>query len=284
MRSKMDYRLGSFVPPAAAEAIKKQMADTLTNGVVLRVKGTRSITSSGQFLLIVDQEKDTVTMLDPKGKRYATVSMADYGDKLKAAMPMLPPEARQMLENVKIDVKTDKTGKTQMIKNIQAEEQLVTVMIEMPGPMAAMGGMKMEMHMWTAAKPELERVPALKELANYASSKAAGTNAAAMMSRMFSQIPGFGDKLKGPMEEMLKATSQAVLRTEMKMMMPGSAKMMGAANPDEPFTEFTTDLLELTTDAIPDAVFQVPADYQKASMEDLVRAMNPMVQAGQPQQ
>src|SRR6516225_503782 len=80
MRSKMDYRLGSFVPPAAAEAMKKQMADAINSGIVLRVKGMRSMTSSGPFLLIVDQEKDTVTMLDPKGKRFATVTTADYAE------------------------------------------------------------------------------------------------------------------------------------------------------------------------------------------------------------
>jgi hypothetical protein len=71
---------------------------------------------------------------------------------------------------------------------------------------------------------------------------------------------------------------------EAKMIMPGSAKMMGALNPDEPLTEITTDVVELSSDAIPDSAFQVPADYQSAAMEDLVRLMNPMRQQGQPQQ
>lgn len=284
MRSKMDYRLGSFVPPAAAEGLKKQMADAVDNGIVVRIKGTRSLTSSGQFLLIMDQDKGTVTMLDPKGKRFATGTLSDYGEMLKAAMPVLPPEAKQMLDNLKVDVKTDKTGKTEIIKDIKAEETLVTVNIEMAGPMAAMGAMRMEMHLWVAAKEEMDRVPALKEISAYMSSKAAGMNAASAMTKMFGAMPGFGDKIKGAVEEMMKTTSQAVLRNEVKMIMPGSAKMMGALNPEEPMTEITTDLVEVSSETIPESLFQVPAGYQSAPMADLVRMMNPMRQMGQPQQ
>jgi hypothetical protein len=284
MRSKMDYRLGSFVPPAAAEMMKKQMEDTAASGVTTQVKGTHSLTSSGQFLILMDQDKGTVTMVDPKGKRYATVPLDGYAESLKGAMPTLPPEARQMLDNMKIDVKTDKTGQTATIKGIKAEEMLITITMDMPGPMAAMGSMKMEMHLWPAVKEELGRVPALKEIADYMSSKAAGVNMASTFSKMFSALPGLGEKLKGPIEEMMKASSQAVLRTEIKMIMPGSSKMMGATNPDEPLTVITTEVAELTSDPIPDSVFQVPADYQSAPVEDLVRSMNPMRQMGQPQQ
>jgi hypothetical protein len=282
MHSKMDYRLGSFVPPAAADAMNKQMAEMLANGVTLRIKGKRSLMSSGPLVTIVDNEKGTITLLDPKGKRYATANLADYGDKLKAAMPQIPEAARQMLENVKFDVKSEKTGKTDVIKGIKTEELLVTMSIEMPGPMGAAGAMKMEMHMWAATPEELTRVPALKEIAAFMSNKSTGGDTASTMSKMFAQMPGFADKLKGPMEDMFKASSQAVLRSQMKMMMPGTAKMMGASNPDEPFTEISTDMTGLSTDAIPDSVFQVPEGYQEAKIEELVQMMNP-ARSGQPQ-
>jgi hypothetical protein len=282
MHSKMDYRLGSYVPAAAAEAMNKQMAEMLANGVTLRIKGKRSLSSTGPLVTIADNEKGTITLIDPKGKRYATATLADYGDTLKAAMPQIPEEAKQMLENIKLDVKTEKTGKTDVIKGIKTEELLITLSVEMPGPMAAAGAMKMEMHMWAATPEELQRVPALQEIAAYMSNQTAGTDTASAMSKMFGQIPGFADKLKGSVEQIVKSSSHAVLRSQMKMMMPGSAKMMGAANPDEPFTEMTTDLTELSTDAIPDSVFQVPAGFQAAKIEDLIRLMNP-VRQGQPQ-
>ena len=275
MRSKIDYKLGSYLPPAAAEGMNKAMGDSVANGVVLRIKGKRSVSSSGALLVLTDQEKGTITLLDPKGKRYATCPIAEYGDKLKAAMPEMPPQAKQMLESLKIDIKTDKTGKTDTIKGIQAEEMLVTVNIGMDGPMAAAMAMKMEMHLWAATKDELERVPALKEVASYMKAQAAGTDAASMASKMFGQLPGFGDKLKQPMADIMKASSNAVLRMQMKMMMPGSAKMMGAKDPDEPFTDLTTDMVELSTDAIADSVFQVPEGYQSAPLEELVKMMNP---------
>jgi hypothetical protein len=275
MRSKVDYKLGSFLPPAAADMMKKQMSDQLEAGVLVRIKGGRSVTSSGPLTLISDQQKGTITLVDPKGKRYATSALADYADQLKAAMPAMPPEAKQMIEGMKIDVKTDKTGNTDVIKGVKAEELLVTMTIELPGPMAAMGSMKMDMRMWSAIASELDRMPALKEVAAYMKAQAAGTDAASAAAKMMAQFPGVGEKLKAPMEQMMKASSQAILRTQMKMIMPGSAKMMGAANPDEPLMDMTTDLIELSSDAIPDSVFEVPEGYQKTELAELVRLMVP---------
>jgi hypothetical protein len=284
IRSKMDYKLGSFVPPVAADAMNKQMADMLSNGVTLRIKGKRSLTNSGGVLLITDQEKGTITVLDPKGKRYATAKLEEYADKMKGAIPAIPPEAQKMLENIKIDVKTDKTGKTGVIKDIKAEELLVMVNMEMPGPVPGMG-VNMEMHMWAATPEELERQPALKELASYMKAQAAGgADPSAMTAKMFSQLPGLGDKMKAPMEQMMKASSQAVLRTQMIMRMPASATMMGAKDPNEPMTELTTDVTEISTDPIPDSVFQVPAGYQAAPLEDLVKMVLPVRPGGGPQQ
>ena len=37
----------------------------------------------------------------------------------------------------------------------------------------------------------------------------------------------------------------------------------------------TTDLVELSTNAIADSVFQVPEGYQSAPLEELVKMMNP---------
>src|SRR5262249_32710687 len=150
----------------------------------------RSSSTQGQLVVISDQEKGTVTLLDPKGKRFATASLSDYAEKLKASLPEMPPAAKQMLENMKIDVKTDKTGKTETIKGIKTEEMLVTMSIEMPGPMAAMGGMNMEVHLWAATKDELERMPALKEFVAYMTAQVAGTDLSSTMSKMFGQIPG----------------------------------------------------------------------------------------------
>jgi hypothetical protein len=283
MRSKMDYRLGSFIPPAAAEGMKTQMAGLVENGTIVRIKGARSFTSTGSLQIIMDQDKGTITILDPKGKRYATTTLADYPEAAKKAMPVLPPDSQRLLENIKIDVKTDKTGQTSIIKGIKAEEILVTVTMEMPGPMAAMGSTKMEMHLWTAAKEELDRVPALKELAAYSGSKGAGMTGATV-TKMFSAMPGFGEKLKAPVEELLKASSQVVLGMNMKMIVPGSAKMMGAQNPEEPLAEITSDVAELSSDAIPDSAFQVPAGYEKAELDDLIQLMNPMRQMAQPKQ
>src|SRR5205807_206148 len=125
----------------------------------------------------------------------ATSALAEYADKMKAAMPAMPPEAQNMFQNLKVDVKTDKTGKTEVIKGIKTEEMIVTMAMEMPGPMPAMG-ITIEMHLW-------------------------------------------------------------------------------ATTPDEPMTDMTTDLVELSTEPIPDSVFQVPAGYQAAKIEELIQLTSP---------
>lgn len=274
VRSKIDYKLGSYVPAAAAQAMRKQTAETVANGLVYRIKGKRSLASWGAMLLITDQEKGVITLLDPKEKRYASCALADYGDKLKAAMPALPAEAQQMLENFKIDANSAKTGNTEMIRGIKAEEMLINVAVDPAGAMAGMMSMKVEMHIWTATSEEMERIPAVKELAAYMAGQSDGAAPASTTARMFSQMPEFAGRLKLPIEEMMKVSSKAVLRTSVKMMMPASARMMGAANPDEPFNEMTTDLIELSADPIPDSVFDVPADYKIAPLEDLIQLLN----------
>jgi TonB family protein len=274
LNSKMDFKLASFLPPQAAQGMSKQLGETMGNTMVLRVKGQRSTTNMGPLTVITDRGKGTITLVDNKGKRFATSTIAEYGDRMKAAMPQLPPEAQKMFEGITIDAKTDKTGNTAVIKGIKTEETVLLVTVTMPGPMAAMGGINMEMHVWGATKEELDRVPALKEAAEYMS-KGGQQDMDAMMSKLVSALPGMGEKLKGPMEEMRKASSPAVLRREVKVLMPASAKMMGAKDPNEPMTQFTIDLVDFSSDPIPDSVFETPPDYQSATLEELISMITP---------
>src|SRR5437588_373824 len=114
VRSKMDYKLASYLPAPVADGMNKAMAETVASGTV--------------------------------------------------------------------------------IKGVKTEETLVTVTVTLPGPMAAMGAVTLELHMWAATNEELDRLPALKELATYHSTQGMEANSA--MSRMFAGIPGVGEKLR----------------------------------------------------------------------------------------
>jgi TonB family protein len=282
MRSKMDYRLASYLPATMADTTKKQMEDLMSNGTLLRIKGKRSYMSAGPLVTITDGEKGTITLIDPKGKRYAITTLSEYADKIKGAMPQLPEAARQMLANLQIDVKTDKTGKTETIKGFKTEENVITMSVDMPGPGGPGMSIKMEMHMWMATQEELARVPALNEISAYMKNQAAGNDPMGALSKMFGQMPGLADKMKGPMEQLTK--SGAVLRSEIRMLMPAMAKMMGASNADEPFMQMTTDLTELSTEPVPDSAFQVPEGYQEAKIEEVVSGLNPMKPAAPKQE
>lgn len=55
-----------------------------------------------------------------------------------------------------------------------------------------------------------------------------------------------------------------------------------AADPNAPLMELRTDLAQISTDAIDDAVFAVPEDYRQASSEELNKVLTPVLPALRP--
>jgi hypothetical protein len=46
-----------------------------------------------------------------------------------------------------------------------------------------------------------------------------------------------------------------------------------ASDPNAPLMQMNQELIELSSDPIDDTVFQVPADYQQTSVEQILKAM-----------
>jgi TonB family protein len=170
-------------------------------------------------------------------------------------------------------VKTSKTGQTETIQGIRTEENLLAILMELTAGLQ----MRTEIHLWAVSADELQRTPAMRELAAWMARSKRGFDPVEMMTKSLAAMPGMGEKLRGPVQEMLKTGSGAVMRMRTSTYMPAMTAAMGGA--DQPVVEVAMDLAELSEAAIPDSRFGVPAGYETAAMEDLLSTLFPSVQA-----
>lgn len=282
MRHTITYTFGSYLPPTVLSAIQTQLDGQVAKETIVQVKGRKIYTSFGRLGMIADYDKGVITMIDPKSQQFAVTAMATYSDKLAAAQKQMMPvmtaamqqQVQQMLDNVRVNVKSDRTGRTATIQGIATGEHVTTIAIEMPVPAGPGLQMRLEMHQWTAEAAEMERVPQLKELALLASLPKTGMDPMEMMTKMMGSMPGMADKLRQAAAEMMKTAGQTSLRTEGAAYMPAMAMLAGSAG-DQAFMTFHIELAELSSAPVPDSRFEVPADYQSATMEDLIALMLP---------
>jgi hypothetical protein len=278
MRHTFTFKFGSFLQPQATEAIRQQLGNRLADGTTTQIKGDRVYTSMGKMFSVTDYAKGEITLVDPNTKRIATVPLAEYPAKILAAqkLPPMPPDAQRIFDNMKLDVKASKTGRTATIHEIRTEEHLLVITMEITAGMQ----MRSEIHTWAVPPDELQRTPELRELAACAGRPKGGLDPVEMMTKSLAGLPGMGEKLRGPMQEMMKAAGSAVIRMRATTYMPAMAQAAGGGG--EPVTEVNMELVELSTAPIPDSRFEVPADYQTVPMEDLLGAMFGSLQTAPP--
>jgi TonB family protein len=275
LRYTYTYKLGSFLPPQALDAMKQQLGNRMGDGTTLQLKGDRVYTSMARMFAVTDYAKGEITVMDPATKRFATVPLDAYMSKMLAAqkLPVMPPDAQRIFDNMKLDVKTSKTGQTETIHGVRTEENLLAILMEVTAGMQ----MRTEIHLWAATADELQRTPAMRELAAWMARPKSGFDPVEMMTKALAGMPGMGEKLRGPVQEMVKAGGGAVMRMRTAVYMPAMAAAMGGT--DQPVVEVAMDLAEVSGAAIPDSQFSVPAGYQTAAMEDLLSTLFPAVQA-----
>ena len=293
MRSSLNLKINVSVPGAAPELPFKE--------IVARIKGDRGYAAMGTLVSVTDSARGEVTLIDTKAQRYAIMNLADYlakmqpgnlkppanaSDEEKAQAAKVAEAAKQAMANVKFDVESRETGRTDHMGGIAVFEREVVVNMSIPLPVPGQeNGMQMMMkfQLWKPAPSELDRVPALRELATYTDRNQGFNNPMAMLQQIFSSMPGMSEGAGKMVEEMKKGGS-LTLGMHMGIFMPGLAKMMEQARAqgsnvpdlpaaDKPLAELSMDLKELSTDTVPNDVFAVPAGYTEAPAEELVRGM-----------
>ena len=298
LRQQMTMKFSSLVPQEVQDGARKQSAAAMPGEILLRIKGDKSYGTFGTLAAITDYKREEVTLLDAKTKRYATVPLSEYADRMAAALKLTAPAAQtqQALQGIQMDVQTKKTGQVGLVKGIQAEETLITLTVRVPSAQqAAASTMRMELRYWIAMPSEIRRIGALNELADYVERSRKAFDTAQFLEQATASLPGMaGDQVRAAVREMLAARNGFPLKNHTAVFVPAIAQSLQLApqppagfDPNAPLAESDMDVAELSTDPVPDSVFAVPADYEPAPFEELVKAAmatSPLVPwAGNPQ-
>jgi hypothetical protein len=300
--------LGSLAPLMRADATIRYHTDAQATGaigvavpvdqmlggmrdMVIQIKGNKAHSSQGKLTSIMDLKTQDLTLIDASNKRFATVPASQYAEQTKKALPAIPEQARSVFSSMKSNMESRSTGRTDTIQGIQAEEHefVLTMDMALPGgPPTPAPFMKMVMQVWTAKPEEAQRVPALLEFKNYTASASSSINPAETIKQLLGGMPGMGDSLAAMAAEMSK-NGGLMLRTHTELFMPVLAMMsqqiprqpgqapLPVIDPNAPLMQLNQEVVELSTTPLDDGLFQVPADYQAASLEEILKAAVPAI-------
>jgi TonB family protein len=94
----------------------------------------------------------------------------------------------------------------------------------------------------------------------------------AALQKIFAGMPGFGQALSTMVEGSGKGG--LVLKTHVEMYMPVLAALSsGNFDPNAAVMEATSEIVELSTAPVDEAIFQLPADYTSASVGDILKSL-----------
>jgi hypothetical protein len=274
-----DIQTSAIIPRAAIEQALGGLRD-----MDIRIKGNKAYSSQGILTSIVDLTTQEVILVDPAHKRFATVPSAQYGQQLETAVSAMPAQAREMLSSMKTNLESRTTGRTATIQGIQTEEREFVLTLDMPipgGPATPAPFLKMVMQVWIAKPEETQGVPALQELKKYRTSAGSAINLVGTIKQVLAAMPGLGDNISSMIEEMSNESSIS-LRTHSEIVMPVLALLIQQApqagrglpaglDPNAPLLEISQEVVGLSVDAVDDAIFQIPADYQPATLEEVLK-------------
>jgi len=283
-RYKTEITINPAVSALAASA-KKGANWSAPQEMTLRLKGVKGFSSSLGVESIIDFGTKEMTILDPSSMRYAKMTSEQFADELVKALPQMSAATSAALASVTPSVSpASLTGRTAVIQGVEAEEREMVVSMEGPAIPNAPAGLavRMVMQIWAAKAGEATRVPAIRELTAHSLESFANMNPMANFERVMKQLPGFGDSLEPFLKETQNGT--VILRMHIDLFIPAMAAIMkqkaaaddgaGAAlDEGAPFAQVNQELVELSTEPIPDSAFQIPEGYQEVSSSELVQAV-----------
>ncbi len=291
VRYKNDFQFASFLPAATLPANISPMQLS-----VMRLKGSKAYADLGSFASIIDVASGEITLIDRDHKRFAKAPYQDYANQMEAALaevkPALSPDARKALDSMKSSVAMRKTGRTEVIQGVQAEETEMTISIEMALDLPQSGpAMRAVMRIWGARPEEALRVPAVRQLAGYSAYHSAAMNPFELMEKAFANMPGISPDFATKLRE-LATNTPMLLKSNVEMYAPVLVQLMEQMqkqglpvpegfDPKAPLMRMSTEIAELSVDEIDDSVFEVPDGFEPASFDDVLKGITaPATAAG----
>jgi hypothetical protein len=267
--------------------------------MTMHLKGGTMEQDEGAFSGIYDSKTGQITLIDSKRKIFATASLKDLLGQLLASLPAqrpVPPQAQMVLQAITTTFASQKTGRTGMTLGLETEETEMTLSVNItlpPGllppmpntpfqPGAPIALLKIVFDMWNPTAAEMARVPALGEIASYWSDQASMNGdlagVIAEVQKALGKYPGLGAALPAMMAEPFK-NKRATLKCDVEVYAPVLAQIApmmeghGVPNfdPNAAVVEFSTEVTEVSSEPIDDAVFKVPGDYHATACSDFLQ-------------
>jgi hypothetical protein len=240
------------------------------------LKGQKMMMDSGNRIVIMDFDQQTITTIQPTQKTYTVKNFADLGQTLQ-----------QTGAEISADVK--ETGEHKTINGFNASEVIMTIQMEMAQAQKAGMKMQMEMDIWVSPdvpgsqemkafyQKNMSRFPwaAMAQGGNPSMQKAmvdlqrkmAGLNGVPVLETVRMKAAGGSDAQAAQAQQGM-AQARAKLEEMQKQGGPQAAyaaqalARMGGGSGGSMF-ETTMESSNFSTTAIPDSVFALPAGFSK---------------------
>jgi len=265
VRYQVDYKLAASLPPAIMGSTLQQMASSIPKEAVIQVKRDKGYSNYGKITYLTDFAKQEITLVDAASRGFATMSMKDFADKLGASIPAMTSQAQLSMGSIKSNFSTWKTGRTDTIQGIAAEENEMVISMESADPIepqAAGPLMKMVLQIWSAKPEEALRVPALRQWAGYAAYSNYLMNPLTALQKIFASMPGSAKGFTSILEE---KTKSLLLKSHTEVYMPMMSRL--------PLMEINNEIVELSAEPVNDSIFQLPDGFQSAPVEELMKSV-----------
>lgn len=249
IRYQQEFKTGAALPGATGKAMMPVQLSSI------RIKGAKGYTDAGGFTMIMDFAKQELTLLDTANRKYATIAASQYSGKMAGLMS----DMQDAFASIKTKVESKKTGRTEVIQGVQAEEREITSSTEMPVsvPGQSSSAMKIVVQIWAAKPEEALRVPAFRELSGFQ----------AWQKYFLDPRDMFGKGGMGTLLDEISKDQSVILRMHMSLYMPFGA------DANAPFMQVNQEVVELSTAAVDESLFEIPKEYSSAPFEEVFHSV-----------
>jgi hypothetical protein len=277
----------AILPPEAQEQLKKSGGVSIT----MLVKGSKGYTKAGDFVTVTDLTSQTTTLMNTAAKTFASLPLNQY-DQMQAVSQLIPKpsaETQTTLANMETKVESRKTGRTEKIHGIVAEErQIVMSMNSKAATDQEKAGqlMRMVIELWSPAPSEGARVPALGEVERFSALSKTAMDPGAMIEQMLGPYSGVA-KGYDTLAKELAQNGSLLLRMRTSIYVPAlaetatalaqSGKQVPAFDPSGPLSQITQEVTDLSTAPVSDSAFAVPQSYKQSTVAEILKSRFPQL-------
>lgn len=281
VRYESDFKVAEFLPSGIAPGPLQPPQPR-----VVKFKGTKAYASFGGISSVMEVDSKELTLIDLVHRKFVRASLQDYTDRIQSLYSAaLNPGGKPASNSTKATVSSRKTGRMEVIQGVASEETELTCSIQgqLPPPVENDAPLvRMVMQFWIAQPEEALRNPAVRQIAGYGAYRNTVVNPAEILEAM-SNVPGCGKDLISQVQDLQK-TSLLITRTHVEVSSPILAKfaplMAQQGHPfpadfdaNAPIVVANTEIVEISTAAIDDSAFEIPADFETAPLDEVLQPL-----------